>query len=97
MTTIPAEDLEIGVWPPVVRTGMMTNGPGPRGIYIKHKPTGIGTICDCERSQFANKQRALKMLESLLTKLGWQGTVDSPIEQDVKIGNKEQDQKEEVV
>jgi peptide chain release factor 2 len=66
--TIPPEDLEIGVWPPVVRTGMMT-GTIPSGIYILHKPTGLGTICTSERSQFANKNNALKALNKLLEEL----------------------------
>lgn len=63
--TIPPEDLEIGCWPPVVRTGMQTN-KGPTGIYILHKPTGIGIISTSERSQFNNKHAALKILNKLL-------------------------------
>lgn len=66
--TIPPEDLEIGIFPPVVRTGMMT-GLMPSGIYILHKPTGIGTISTSERSQFANKNLALKALNKLLEEL----------------------------
>ena len=68
MNTIKNEDLEIGIWPPIVKTGMMT-GTIPTGIYILHKITGIGTISTSERSQFANKNNALKALNKLLKEL----------------------------
>ena len=68
VNTIPPEDLEMGCWPPVVKTGMMT-GTIPSGIYCLHKPTGIGTISTSERSQFANKNNALKALNKLLEEL----------------------------
>lgn len=68
MNTIKNEDLEIGIWPPIVKTGMMT-GTIPTGIYILHKPTGLGTICTSERSQFANKNNALKALNKLLEEI----------------------------
>ena len=68
MNTIKNEDIEIGVFPPIVRTGMMTVAI-PSGIYCLHKPTGIGTISTSERSQFANKNNALKALNKLLEEL----------------------------
>lgn len=66
--TIPPEDIECGVWPPVVRTGMMA-GTIPSGIYLLHKPTGIGIISTSERSQYANKHLALKALNKLLEEM----------------------------
>ena len=68
MNTIKNEDLEIGIWPPVVKTGMMV-GTIPSGIYILHKPSGLGTISTSERSQFANRNNALKSLNKLLEEL----------------------------
>lgn len=70
MNTIKNEDLEVGIWPPIANTnlGMMT-GTIPTGIYILHKITGIGTISTSERSQFANKNNALKALNKLLEEL----------------------------
>lgn len=66
--TIPPEDLERGIWPPVVKTGMMT-GLVSSGIYLLHLPTGIGTISISERSQHANYHMALKALNKLLEEL----------------------------
>ena len=68
MNTIKNEDLEIGRWPPIVKTGMMT-GTIPTGIYILHKRTDLGTISTSERSQFANKNNCLKALNKLLEEL----------------------------
>ena len=68
MNTIKNEDLEMGSWPPIAKTGMMT-GTIPSGIYVLHKPTGIGTISTSERSQFANKNNCLKALNKLLEEL----------------------------
>ena len=68
MNTIKNEYLEIGDWPPIPKTGMMT-GTIPSGIYILHKLTGLGTISTSERSQFANKNNALKALNKLLEEL----------------------------
>lgn len=45
--------------------GMMV-GLTTSGIIVHHIPTGIGVSCDSERSQHANKERALLMLENLL-------------------------------
>lgn len=67
--TIPPEDLEVGIWPPIVKTGGMRVGTIPSGIYLLHKPTGIGTISTSERSQHSNKHNALKALNKLLEEL----------------------------
>jgi protein subunit release factor B len=46
--------------------GGMTVGLTTSGIIVHHLPTGLGVSCDSERSQHANKEKALQLLESLL-------------------------------
>lgn len=36
------------------------------GISVMHLPTSVGVTVDSERSQYANKERALQLLESLV-------------------------------
>jgi protein subunit release factor B len=40
----------------------MTVGLTTSGIIVHHMPSGLGVSCDSERSQHANKEKALKML-----------------------------------
>ena len=51
-------DLVVESWPP--RTGFQLSQP--HGIKLTHKPTGTVVTCDTERSQHANRDRALEML-----------------------------------
>lgn len=46
--------------------GGMAVGTTTSGIIVHHIPTGLGVSCDSERSQHANKEKALIMLEKLL-------------------------------
>lgn len=52
--------------------GGMTVGLTTSGMVVHHIPTGLGVSCDSERSQHANKEKALQLLESLLIALGAQ-------------------------
>jgi peptide chain release factor 2 len=47
----------------------MTVGLTTGGIIAHHIPTGLGISCDSERSQHANKEKAVQLLESLLLAL----------------------------
>lgn len=40
-------------------------------VLIKHKPTGISVEASSERSQYANKELALKELANLLSQIGF--------------------------
>lgn len=45
--------------------GMMV-GTTTSGVIAHHMPTGLGISCDSERSQHANKEKAIQMLTSLV-------------------------------
>ncbi|QNO00263.1 peptide chain release factor 1 [Pseudomonas phage phiPsa315] len=46
--------------------GGMTVGLTTSGIIVHHIPSGLGISCDSERSQHANKEKAIQMLTSLV-------------------------------
>lgn len=46
--------------------GGMSIGMSTSGMIIHHIPSGLGISCDSERSQWANKEKALALLEALL-------------------------------
>lgn len=55
------QDLEVSTISPYGAGGMQV-GTNPSTIIIKHIPSGLGVIVGSERSQHANKEKALKLL-----------------------------------
>ena len=41
-------------------------------VQLTHKPTGIVVVCQIERSQLANRERAMEMLRTKLYQLEWE-------------------------
>lgn len=58
-------DVQVTIWPPAVRGGMSLHA-NASGITALHIPTQLGITVNSERSQYANKEKALQLLESLL-------------------------------
>ena len=52
-----AKHICVECWPPSAATGMHLGIPC--GIKVTHLPTGIFATCDTERSQHANRDKAL--------------------------------------
>lgn len=46
--------------------GGMQVGMTTSGVVVHHMPSGIGISCDSERSQYANKEKAMELLKALL-------------------------------
>ena len=63
------EDIKFEVWPPRPKKGMLT-GKIVAGVRLTHIPTGIKATCTTERSQHANRDKALRMLEASLARRG---------------------------
>lgn len=47
-------------------SGGMQVGILGSGVVVHHIPSGVGVSCDSERSQHANKERALRLLENMI-------------------------------
>lgn len=58
------DDLEFHSWPPEPRGGQHT-GKYHFGILIIHRPTGLSCVSVSERSQLANKNKALYNLREM--------------------------------
>lgn len=58
-----SQDLHITMYPEAKTSGMLTGSMSP-GVKIVHIPTGVSVVCDSERSQFLNREIALKQLEA---------------------------------
>lgn len=62
-------DVQIDIWPQTARQGGMQVGTIGSGVTALHIPSQLGITCNSERSQWANKEKALQLLESLLLAL----------------------------
>lgn len=73
-----AEEIEVSIDPSdLVFESMKSSGAGGQhinktesAVRLTHKPTGIVIECDGERSQFKNRDTALKMLRARLYEIG---------------------------
>ncbi len=61
-------DLRVTNYPPQGGHGAsgMSVGHSTNGVIVHHIPSGVGVSCDSERSQWANKERALRLLENMI-------------------------------
>lgn len=73
---VDGRDLEITMWPdptPSFKVGF------PKGIKIKHKPTGLTVICDHLRSQHMNRDAAIRAISAALTQLKASPEAGNPV------------------
>lgn len=62
---INPSDVRVTTYGPTTSGGMQVGVLGS-GVVVHHIPSGVGVSCNSERSQHANKERALRLLENLL-------------------------------
>lgn len=68
--------------------GGMTVGLTTSGIIVHHIPSGIGVTVDSERSQHANKEKALQLLQSLVIAIKAQDQYEQSFQQPVHPHNR---------
>lgn len=61
-----AAECDTEIWPARQKGGQHV-GPGPQGVKVTHRDTGIVACCDIGRSQFRNREIALDMIVAALT------------------------------
>ena len=71
MTDIPAEDLQIEVWPPSTVGGQHVGVPN--GIKVTHLPSLISVTVNSERSQHRNKAIAIDAILGAITSPHYRG------------------------
>lgn len=62
---IPENELEVEAYPPT-RSGGQHVTVVRYGAKVTHTPTGFAVICNSERSQLKNKNKAILYLEMIL-------------------------------
>lgn len=77
------EDLEISIYDPTPRGGMRVCLESS-AVTVFHKPTKLGITIGTERSQHANKEKAMQMLSAMVYPAEWmfhnmQGHVEAEI------------------
>lgn len=65
MAMIDPQDIRVTTYVPTSSGGMQVGILGS-GVVVHHIPSGVGVSCDSERSQHANKERALRLLENMI-------------------------------
>jgi protein subunit release factor A len=64
---IQEDDLAVQSYPHRCAGGQQVNSIKP-GVSVFHVPSGLGVICDTERSQTKNKNKALQLLMELISR-----------------------------
>ena len=60
------DDVEWHAWPLVRRGGQHTTCPGYAGVLAVHKPSGVAVVEQSQRSQWSNRQEAVRRLRLLV-------------------------------
>lgn len=61
---IDPSEISIEAWPPSSPAGFKVGMP--KGVHIRHLTLGASVICDTERSQHLNRDKAMRAMRMLL-------------------------------